>query len=44
MTPDELGIFDVDPEDIGDDDPEIIAGIQRLARLRTFDEDVPRGV
>ena len=41
MTPDELGIFEVDPEDIGDDSPEIVAGMERLAELRALDEDVP---
>jgi len=41
MTPDEMGIFEVDPEDIADDDPEIVAGMERLAELRALDEDLP---
>jgi len=41
MTPDELGIFKVDPEDIADDDPEIVAGMERLAEIRALDNQVP---
>jgi len=35
-SPDEMGIFDVDSEDIDDDDPEIVAGMERLTELRAI--------
>jgi len=41
VSPDEFGIFEVDPEDIADDDPEIVAGMERRDQLRALDVDVP---